>query len=54
MDSPQLKLSRQICFSVYSVSRLITKAYKPYPDKLGLTYPQYFALPVLWENDNLP
>jgi DNA-binding MarR family transcriptional regulator len=53
MDSPQLKLSNQICFPLYSVSRLITKAYKPYLDKMGLTYPQYLVLMVLWENDGL-
>lgn len=53
MDSPQLKLSNQICFPLYSVSRLITKAYKPYLDEMGLTYPQYLVLLVLWENDGL-
>lgn len=53
MDSPQLKLSNQVCFPLYSVSRLITKAYKPYLDKLGLTYPQYLVLLVLWEDDSL-
>ncbi|MBI9053059.1 MAG: MarR family transcriptional regulator [Bacteroidales bacterium] len=53
MDSPQLKLSNQICFPLYSVSRLITKAYKPYLDEMGLTYPQYLVLMVLWENDGL-
>lgn len=52
-DGDQLKLSNQICFPLYSVSRLITKAYKPYLDKLGLTYPQYLVLLVLWENDRL-
>ncbi|WP_372770555.1 MarR family winged helix-turn-helix transcriptional regulator [Lutibacter sp.] len=53
MDNPQLKLRNQICFPIYSVSRLITKSYKPYLDKLGLTYPQYLVLLVLWENDKL-
>lgn len=53
MESPQLKLSNQICFPIYSVSRLITKAYKPYLDVLGVTYPQYLVLMVLWENDSL-
>lgn len=50
----QLQLNNQICFPLYSVSRLITKAYKPYLDELELTYPQYLVLMVLWENDNLP
>ncbi|MGL1887582.1 MAG: MarR family transcriptional regulator [Reichenbachiella sp.] len=49
----QLKLSNQVCFPLYSVSRLITKAYKPYLDDMGLTYPQYLVMMVLWENDNL-
>ncbi|SDS27619.1 MarR family winged helix-turn-helix transcriptional regulator [Christiangramia echinicola] len=49
----QLRLENQICFPIYSVSRLITKAYKPYLDKLGLTYTQYLVLLVLWEEDNL-
>ena len=53
MDSPQLLLSNQICFPIYSVSRLITKAYKPFLDKMGITYPQYLVLMVLWENDAL-
>jgi DNA-binding MarR family transcriptional regulator len=53
MDDKQLQLSNQICFPLYSASRLITKAYKPYLDEMGITYPQYLVLMVLWENDNL-
>lgn len=53
MDSTQLQLSNQICFPLYSVSRLITKAYKPYLDKMGITYPQYLVLMVLWEKDGV-
>jgi DNA-binding MarR family transcriptional regulator len=53
MNSPQLLLSNQVCFPIYSVSRLITKAYKPFLDKMGVTYPQYLVLMVLWENDAL-
>lgn len=49
----QLQLKNQICFPLYSVSRLITKAYKPYLDEMKITYPQYLVLMVLWENDNL-
>lgn len=49
----QLKLQNQICFPVYSVSRLIRKAYKPFLEKMGLTYPQYLVLLVLWEKDEL-
>lgn len=53
MDNTQLLLSSQICFPIYSASRLITKAYKPYLDKMGITYPQYLVLLTLWENNGL-
>ena len=53
MDNTQLQLSNQICFPIYSVSRLITKAYKPYLNEMGLTYPQYLVPMVLWENDSI-
>jgi DNA-binding MarR family transcriptional regulator len=51
MNDAQLKLSSQICFLFRF--RLITKAYKPYLDEMGITYPQYLVLLVLWENDGL-
>ncbi len=53
MDDTQLKLGNQICFPLYSASRLITKAYKPYLETMGLTYPQYLVLIVLWEKDGV-
>lgn len=53
MDKPELLLDNQICFPIYSVSRLITQAYKPYLDKIGLTYPQYLVMLVLWEDDKV-
>ena len=53
MDDSQLKLENQICFPIYSTSRLLTKAYKPFLDEMGLTYPQYLVLMVLWEEDGL-
>jgi DNA-binding MarR family transcriptional regulator len=49
----QLKLENQICFPVYAASRLITREYQPYMDELGITYPQYLVLLVLWENDGI-
>lgn len=52
-EEEQLKLNNQICFPIYSVSRLITKAYKPYLEKMGLTYPQHLVLLVLWEHGKL-
>lgn len=53
MSFEQLKLENQICFPVYAVSRLLTREYKPYLDELGLTYPQYLVLMVLWEKDGI-
>lgn len=50
----QLKLNKQICFPVYAASRLIIREYQPHLDKLGITYPQYLVLLVLWENDGMP
>lgn len=51
MDDPQLKLDNQICFPLYSASRLITKLYQPILSEWDLTYPQYLVLLLLWEND---
>ena len=48
-----LKLNNQICFPIYSASRLITKAYKPFLDEMEVTYPQYLVLLVLWEKDGV-
>jgi DNA-binding MarR family transcriptional regulator len=47
----QLKLENQICFPFYAISRLITRAYQPHLDALGITYPQFLVLLVLWEED---
>lgn len=49
----QLKLDNQFCFPFYAISRLITRQYQPFLDEMGITYPQYLVLLVLWENDNL-
>lgn len=46
-----MSLENQLCFSLYSTSMAITRAYKPVLDELGLTYPQYLVLLVLWDND---
>jgi DNA-binding MarR family transcriptional regulator len=48
-----LQLDHQLCFALYSASLAMTKLYKPLLDELGLTYPQYLALLVLWEQDGL-
>ncbi|MBT9392645.1 MarR family transcriptional regulator [Hymenobacter sp. NST-14] len=52
-QNPLLKLSSQLCFPLYAVSRLLTKAYQPFLQELGLTYPQYLVLLLLWEHEEL-
>jgi len=47
------RLDRQLCFALYSSSLLMTKLYKPVLGSLGLTYPQYLVLLVLWETDSI-
>lgn len=49
----ELKLDNQFCFRLYTASRLVTQAYRPLLEPLGLTYPQYLVMMVLWERDNL-
>ena len=46
-----LTLDRQVCFALYSASRAMTARYRPMLDSLGVTYPQYLVLLVLWERD---
>lgn len=48
-----LSLDNQLCFSLYSASLAMTKAYRPLLTEVGLTYPQYLVMLVLWERDNL-
>jgi DNA-binding MarR family transcriptional regulator len=48
-----LALDNQFCFALYSASHAMTKAYKPLLDRLGLTYPQYLVMLVLWEQDGV-
>ena len=48
-----LQLDKQLCFALYSSSLAMTRLYKPLLEPLGLTYPQYLALLVLWEQDGL-
>ncbi|WP_423819375.1 MarR family transcriptional regulator [Salinimicrobium sp. TIG7-5_MAKvit] len=53
MEYEQLKLENQLCFPVYAASRLITREYQPFLDRLEITYPQYLVLMVLWETNGL-
>ena len=52
-DAPRLnapRLNRQVCFALYSASKAATAVYRPMLDQLGLTYPQYLVMLVLWED----
>jgi DNA-binding MarR family transcriptional regulator len=49
MDDTMLALENQLCFAVYSASHAFTKAYKPLLAELGVTYPQYLVMLVLWQ-----
>lgn len=48
-----LQLDHQLCFALYSASLAMTKLYKPLLEDIGLTYPQYLAMLVLWEQDGV-
>ena len=50
---PQLLLDNQLCFLFHRISRDLTAAYRPLLAELGLTYPQYLVMLVLWERDGL-
>jgi DNA-binding MarR family transcriptional regulator len=52
-DAP-LRLDSQICFAIYSTAHTFNRVYKPLLDRLGLTYPQYLVMLVLWEKDGVP
>jgi DNA-binding MarR family transcriptional regulator len=49
-----LKVDNFICFALYSAGHAFTRLYKPLLDPLGLTYPQYLVMAVLWEKDDRP
>ncbi|MFC4160224.1 MarR family winged helix-turn-helix transcriptional regulator [Chitinimonas lacunae] len=52
-DVDWLTLDRQLCFRLYTASRAFTRCYQPLLADLGLTYPQYLVMLVLWEGDDL-
>ncbi len=54
MAYEQLKLDNQLCFRLYTATRLTIGAYHPYLDPLGITYPQYLVMLVLWEQNKQP
>ena len=51
--NPALLLDNQLCFALYSTSLAMTKLYKPFLEALGLTYPQYLVMLLLWEQDDV-
>ena len=52
-DFNPLALENQLCFPLYAASKELTRRYKPFLDPLGLTYTQYVAMMVLWEQDGI-
>ncbi|MGR5126454.1 MarR family winged helix-turn-helix transcriptional regulator [Photobacterium swingsii] len=52
-NDSDLRLEKQVCFSLYSATNAMTRAYRPLLDKLDLTYSQYLAMLVLWENNGI-
>jgi DNA-binding MarR family transcriptional regulator len=54
MAYEQLKLDNQLCFRLYTAARLTIGVYHPYLDPVGITYPQYLVMLVLWEQDKQP
>ena len=53
MAEAQLMLGNQLCFAIYSTAHAFNRVYKPLLDRLGLTYPQYLVMLVLWEEDGI-
>ncbi|NLU40304.1 MAG: MarR family transcriptional regulator [Bacteroidales bacterium] len=49
----QLKLENQLCFPLYTASRLVVRSYTPLLNRLGITYPQYLVLLLMWEHRTL-
>jgi MarR family transcriptional regulator, organic hydroperoxide resistance regulator len=55
MTTPtNLRLDDQLCFALYAATNQVTRAYRPLLESIGLTYPQYLVMLVLWESDTRP
>ena len=52
LPAPSAVLEDQLCFALYAASRAMTARYRPLLDAIGLTYPQYLVMMLLWEQDN--
>src|SRR4051812_50214901 len=52
LPAPSVALDDQLCFALYAASRAVTARYRPMLEAIGLTYPQYLVMMLLWESDN--
>src|SRR5690349_3402696 len=52
LPQPSVALDDQLCFALYAASRAVTARYRPMLEAIGLTYPQYLVMMLLWEQDN--
>src|ERR1700709_711169 len=52
LPAPTVALDDQLCFALYAASRAVTARYRPMLDAVGLTYPQYLVMMLLWEADH--
>ena len=52
LPAPSVLLDDQLCFALYAASRAVTARYRPMLDAIGLTYPQYLVMMLLWESDH--
>jgi DNA-binding MarR family transcriptional regulator len=52
LPAPSIALDDQLCFALYAASRAVTARYRPLLEAIGLTYPQYLVMMLLWEQDN--
>jgi MarR family transcriptional regulator, organic hydroperoxide resistance regulator len=52
LPAPSVALDDQLCFALYAASRAVTARYRPMLDEVGLTYPQYLVMMLLWEADH--
>jgi DNA-binding MarR family transcriptional regulator len=52
LPAPSVSLDDQLCFALYAASRAVTARYRPMLDEIGLTYPQYLVMMLLWESDH--
>src|SRR4051812_19486622 len=52
LPAPSVLLDDQLCFALYAASRAVTARYRPMLEEIGLTYPQYLVMMLLWETDH--